>query len=207
MEMSGESLMMRAVCSSADVSAADFYRGIATRDTLTKVAGACNKFNENSNLHIRSVSSDKASRIIDDIDRIQNLAQRKIDLVIIDHLHIAKPDGKHHGRLESLTEISGAYKAMAMAYRCPVIALAQLSKASAQQERIPTLADLRESGSIEQDADRVILLHRTNNTADRMEYEPMDAMLVKSRNSVVGTVQCLFHGRSTTFIESKEVVW
>ena len=201
MEMSAESLMGRAVCAEAGISFGNFYSGLVTKDSLQKAATGASCFANNRSLYIRDVARDKPSAIRREIERVQNIESRKVDLVIIDHLHIGGADNQHKNRLEALTEISAGYKEIAMNYRCPVIALAQLTKSSSNENREPILSDLRECGAIEQDADRVIMLHRINNGATRQDYEPMSLMLLKARNSSVGVVRAVFHGKSTSFLE------
>ena len=200
MEMTKNILTMRAVCAQSGVSSADVMRGVITKTTLQKMADGASSFSENKNLYIRECPHDKPNAIRREINRVQNITGKKIGLVVIDHIHIAGSDSSHKNRLESLTEISGAYKAIAIEYATPVFVLAQLTKTSANKNRKPVLSDLRECGAIEQDADRVILLHRIeSNETGILEYQKMVMIVAKSRNGYTGEIPALFHGASTSF--------
>jgi replicative DNA helicase len=199
LEMSAESLMARAICSKAGVSLGRFLSGKGSTADFNNFGKSVDEY-KIENLFIRDVPRDKPSSIETEINRVQDKIGKKLDILIIDHIHIAGSDGKHNGRLETLTEISGEYKRFASKYELSLFALAQLSKANAQQNnRSPTLADLRECGAIEQDATNVILLHRMNANGLRQEEEPMEIILAKARNSAVGAIPATFVGKSMTF--------
>ena len=131
---------------------------------------------------------------------------KTLDLLIVDHLHITKASDRYSGnRVSEVTEISGGLKALAKELHVPVMALAQLSrKVEEREDKRPMMADLRDSGSIEQDADTIIFLFREeyylrNAVADQYENEKriarlvdvenqLEAIVAKQRNGPVGTV-------------------
>ena len=99
-------------------------------------------------------------------------AQRGLDLIIIDHIQLMASEHHYRERTAEITEISGRLKQVAMKLHVPILALSQLSRAvEGRGDKVPQLSDLRESGSIEQDADVVLLLWRnsyyTKNDSDR----------------------------------------
>jgi replicative DNA helicase len=140
----------------------------------------------------------------------QNLERqgRKLGLVIVDHMHIVRPSNRYSGaRVNEVGEISAALKGLAKELDVPVIALAQLSRAlESRDDKRPTMADLRDSGSIEQDADAIIFVYReayylereTAPTADREAVridrlidakDQLEAIVAKQRNGPTGTVK------------------
>jgi replicative DNA helicase len=140
----------------------------------------------------------------------QNLERqgRKLGLVVIDHMHIVRPSNRYSGaRVNEVGEISAALKGLAKELDVPVIALAQLSRAlESRDDKRPTMADLRDSGSIEQDADAIIFVYReayylereTAPTADREAVridrlidakDQLEAIVAKQRNGPTGTVK------------------
>jgi replicative DNA helicase len=140
----------------------------------------------------------------------QNLERqgRKLGLLIVDHMHIVRPSNRYSGaRVNEVGEISAALKGLAKELDVPVIALAQLSRAlESRDDKRPTMADLRDSGSIEQDADAIIFVYReayylereTAPTADREAVridhlidakDQLEAIVAKQRNGPTGTVK------------------
>jgi replicative DNA helicase len=142
--------------------------------------------------------------------RLDRLKQ-SLGLVVVDHMHIMRPSERYKGnRVSELTEISGGLKALAMELGVPVLALAQLSRAvEARDEKRPQLSDLRDSGSLEQDADTVILLYREEYYLERGKFDDPDKEdkrvarlfdvrnrlelnIAKQRNGPVGTETIFF---------------
>ena len=96
-----------------------------------------------------------------------------LGLIVVDYLQPAKPDRERESRTVDITEVSAGLKAVAKALDVPVLALAQLSRAVEQRDdKRPQLADLRDSGAIEQDADQVLFLYRDEYYASRQEPDP-----------------------------------
>ena len=123
-----------------------------------------------------------------------------IDLILIDYLQLMSGSSSEN-RQQEVSEISRSIKALAKEMECPVIALSQLSRAPEQRaDHRPMLSDLRESGSIEQDADLVMFLYRDeyyNKETD--EKNVAECIVAKQRNGPVGTVKLAFLGQLSKF--------
>jgi replicative DNA helicase len=139
--------------------------------------------------------------------------ERGIDLIIIDYLQLIQSDGKNETRVQELSNITRALKTLARELNVPILALSQLSRAiEARPSHIPQLSDLRESGSIEQDADVVIFIHREDlnyspedwSKVHDIENEPYprglaDIIIAKHRNGPVGQIKLRFLERIARF--------
>ena len=123
-----------------------------------------------------------------------------IDMILIDYLQLMSGSGSE-SRQQEVSEISRSIKALAKEMECPVIALSQLSRAPEQRaDHRPMLSDLRESGSIEQDADVVMFLYRDeyyNKESD--EKNIAECIIAKQRNGPTGTVKMMFLGEYSKF--------
>jgi len=132
--------------------------------------------------------------------------EKDIGLVIIDYLQLITP-GHSHGSdnlVQQVTEISRSLKGMARELDVPVIALSQLSRAVEQRGGRPRLSDLRDSGSIEQDADVVMFIHREDMMKNRSDNEERtniaEILIEKHRNGPVGKIDLRFDDEKTTFV-------
>jgi replicative DNA helicase len=135
-----------------------------------------------------------ASQIAGRARKYQQALERKgrtLDLVVVDHLHLVRASDRYRGNATGeLTEISGALKALAKDLNVPVVALAQLNRGvEGRENKRPTLADLRQSGSIEQDADLVLMLYReayylTVRCSDPREEGDRIARLMEVQNRI-----------------------
>lgn len=196
LEMSRESLVMRMLCSHAEVSAFRLNRGILpTREAHGKLTTAA------------SVLS-KAPIYLDDTGgldvmelraRARRLKQKNgIELIVIDYLQLLHArEYARQGRQIETAAISGDLKAMAKELNVPVLVLSQLSRAPEQRDRlvVPKLSDLRDSGAIEQDADVVCMLRRPCKYPDDDEAEDLTLAVVdvaKQRNGPTGDVRLNF---------------
>ena len=123
-----------------------------------------------------------------------------IDLILIDYLQLMSGSNSEN-RQQEVSEISRSIKALAKEMECPVIALSQLSRAPEQRaDHRPMLSDLRESGSIEQDADIVMFLYRDEYYNKETEDKNIaECILAKQRNGPVGTVKMAFIGALSKF--------
>ena len=128
--------------------------------------------------------------------------ERDLGLVIIDYLQLITPSTARNGdsMVQQVTEISRALKGMARELDVPVLALSQLSRAVEQRGGRPRLSDLRDSGSIEQDADVVMFIHREDKGNDQAERPGIAEILIeKHRNGPVGKVELRFDQEKTSF--------
>jgi replicative DNA helicase len=133
-------------------------------------------------------------------------AEHKLGLVLIDYLQMIRPAGRAENRVQEISQITRALKALAKELNVPVIALSQLSRASEQRsgsDKRPQLSDLRESGSVEQDADVVMFVYRE-------EYYKRDdpslkgratIIIAKQRNGPTGDVEMTFESEYTRFVQ------
>ena len=135
-----------------------------------------------------------------------------LSLMIVDYLQLVVPTGTGRGsnRQEEVSSISRALKGLAKELKVPVVVLSQLTRAPEREERKPQLADLRESGAIEQDADVVLFINRPNfYKTDLPEEDRAKAELIiaKQRNGPTGSLNFVFLGRHTRFEEAAPDAW
>jgi replicative DNA helicase len=131
-------------------------------------------------------------------------ARQGLDLVIVDYLQLMSGGSSRYGnRTEEVSSISRALKRMAGELSIPVVALSQFSRESAKENREPQLSDLRESGSIEQDATLVLFVHFTRGWDMRAGVETGDAKLIvaKQRNGACTWIPLTFHAPTGRFYE------
>lgn len=124
-----------------------------------------------------------------------------LGMVVIDYLQLIQSGGRHDSRQQEVADISRSLKIMAKDLNVPVLCLSQLSRQSETREA-PILSDLRESGSIEQDADIVLFLNRKNGTDLPPEEQNMaECIIAKHRNGSTGSIPLVWRGEFTTYME------
>lgn len=129
--------------------------------------------------------------------------EKELGLIIVDYLQLITPTNMRaaDSLVQQVTEISRSLKGMARELNVPVLALSQLSRAVEQRRGRPRLSDLRDSGSIEQDADVVMFIHREDKMNDNSDRPNIAEILVeKHRNGPVGKVELFFDAEKTTFL-------
>jgi replicative DNA helicase len=137
----------------------------------------------------------------------RRLKRKKLDLIVIDYLQLIAPSGKSGNRVQEISEITWGLKCLAKDMAVPVVALSQLSRAvESREDKRPMLSDLRESGSIEQDADVVMFVYRDQyyleraNRAVPFEVEnTAEVIVAKQRHGPIGSVTCHFDHSSAWF--------
>ena len=131
-------------------------------------------------------------------------AEEGLDLVVIDYLQLMNPEGKSDSRTQEISVISRNLKLLARELDCPIIVLSQLSRAPEQRtDHRPMLSDLRESGSIEQDADIVIFLYRDEYyNEDTEAVGEAEVIIAKQRSGPTGTVKVAWLDKLTKFVDS-----
>ena len=198
LEMPREQLAMRMLCADARVDMQSVRHG-SLRDedwlALSKALGPLAA----SNLYIDDTSGITPSQLRSRCRRLK--LERGLDLIMVDYLQLMSADGRVENRQNEVSEISRSLKGIAKELNVPLIALAQLSRAGAQRsDKRPILSDLRDSGSIEQDADIVMFLHREEyydpNTEDKNIAE---VIVAKQRNGPLGTIKLAWLGQYTRF--------
>ena len=150
---------------------------------------------------------DRASVTITDIKRFARSVNRRKPLagVVVDYLQLmSPPPGDKRPRQEFVADMSRQLKVLAMEMKVPVIMLSQLNRGSTQREdKLPTIADLRESGAIEQDADVVILLHREIMGDTRGD---LSMLVAKNRNGSTNVAELDFHGHYSMALDKGELL-
>jgi replicative DNA helicase len=127
----------------------------------------------------------------------------KPECIVIDHLHLMQTEDNNSSYYNKLTSISNALKELAIELNVPVFVLAQLNRSSDKEEREPSDHDLRDSGAIEQDADRVVLLHRPHRSTNEWighEKDPAIVIVKKNRNMGPAKIKCWFTKATMEFI-------
>lgn len=202
LEMSKAQLVGRILSSVAQVSSEKLRRGQLDGDDWNRVAKAAELMG-NARLYI----DDKADMTPQDMrSRLRRLkVDHGLDLIIIDYIQLMKGrSGKNSNpdnRQQEISEISRNLKIMAREFNVPLIALSQLSRAvEARQDKRPLLSDLRESGSLEQDADIVAFLYRDKYyTKDENAQDITEVIISKHRNGALDNIKLLFDGALTRF--------
>jgi replicative DNA helicase len=127
-------------------------------------------------------------------------AQRGIKLVIIDYLQLLTSGKKFENRQQEVSEFSRALKLLAKELEVPIVALSQLNRGPEQtQDKRPLLSHLRESGSLEQDADIVLLLHRERQVEQGQNTSDAEILIAKHRNGEMRDIKVLFEGHYSRF--------
>jgi replicative DNA helicase len=134
----------------------------------------------------------------------------KLDLVIIDYLQLLTTSKRTTNRVEEVSKISRQLKMMARELQVPVLALSQLSRdIEKREDKRPVLSDLRESGSIEQDADIVMFLHReqpkNEDTTRKTRNAKTELIVAKNRQGVTDSIKLVFDGSHSMFIRSDAI--
>lgn len=128
-------------------------------------------------------------------------SEHGLGLIVVDYLQLMTTSKNYDNMVNQVTEISRSLKQLARELDVPVLALSQLSRAVEARGGKPRLSDLRDSGSIEQDADLVMFIHREDRYKDAAEKDNIAEILVeKHRNGAVGSIQLHFDARTTSFI-------
>jgi replicative DNA helicase len=201
LEMSSQQLVDRMLAAEARVDAWKLRTGKLSTDTeFSQVRDAIDRL---SNAPV--FMDDKPGQNILAMRSVARRMKREhgLGLIIVDYLQLMSPTGKHSADslVQQVTEISRSLKALARELDVPVLALSQLSRAVEQRRGKPRLSDLRDSGSIEQDADVVMFIHREdkmNETTDRPNIA--EILVEKHRNGPVGSVELYFDDKKTSFL-------
>lgn len=130
-----------------------------------------------------------------------------LGLIIIDYLQLVKSYKNYDSRVQEITEISRSLKELAREMNVPVLAISQLSRAPEQRiSQIPKLSDLRESGSIEQDSDVVLFIHRPKEAGQIAPSNQADIIIAKQRNGPLGVVTLYFDPETASFYSTEQTI-
>lgn len=197
MEMNAETVVQNMLCSHARIPAMILRSGKISEEDFQKLLLAAGSFAE-APIYIDDTSVLSALELRARARRYQ--ADYNVGLIVVDYLQLMEMKGSAESRQQEIAMISRSLKALARELNIPVVALSQLSRApETREDRRPRLADLRESGAIEQDADVVILLYRpgyyTNDPNDRT----CEAIVAKQRSGPTRTVPLIFQNEYMRF--------
>jgi replicative DNA helicase len=200
LEMSKESLVMRMLCSEGRVDAHRFRSGFLSKDEWARLAGALGILAD-ARIYIDDTPG---ISVLEMRAKARRLAaeQKKLDLIIVDYLQLMSGSSRRsESRQQEVSQISRDLKGLAKELNVPLIALSQLSRApEARSDHRPQLSDLRESGSIEQDADLVAFIYREEQYNRTEENEGVAELIIaKQRNGPTGTVNLAFLKEFTRF--------
>ncbi len=201
LEMAKEQLAMRMLASEARVDSQRMRKGFLGETDWPKLTTAAGSLSD-ALIFIDDTPAISALEMKAKARRLK--AEHGLGLVILDYLQLMKgSDSSRDSREQEISEISRSLKALAKELSIPVIALSQLNrKVEDRTNRRPQMADLRESGAIEQDADVIIFLYRDevyNKSEDNPEKGIAEVIIGKQRNGPVGTVKVAFLERYTRF--------
>src|ERR1035438_3064839 len=200
LEMSKESLLTRMLCAAARVDSQRFRAGFLSQEERRKLNHSLNELVE-APLYIDDTSGVHLMDMHAKLRRLQQ--EHKVGLVIVDHLQWMTVPGRQENRNQEVSTLSRGMKLMAKELNVPMMVLSQLSRAveTRQGDHRPQLSDLRESGSIEQDADVVGFVFREEvYNRDREDLKGLAELIVaKQRNGPTGTVNLVFLHAQTKF--------
>ncbi|KGL38270.1 replicative DNA helicase [Listeria sp. SHR_NRA_18] len=201
LEMGAEQLVMRMLCAEGNINAQNLRTGSLTADDWQKLTIAMGTLS-NSGIYIDDSPGVRVNEIRSKCRRLQQEAG--LGMIVIDYLQLISGSGRNGGenRQQEVSEISRSLKALARELKIPVIALSQLSRSvESRQDKRPMMSDIRESGSIEQDADIVAFLYRDDYYDHESENDgTIEIIIAKQRNGPVGTVQLAFVKEYNKFV-------
>src|SRR5918997_6841245 len=200
LEMSKESLVMRMLCSQGNIDAQRFRNGFLSRLEWAQIAKSLGILADTKIF----LDDTPGLSVLEMRAKARRLAaeQKKLDLIIVDYLQLMTGSSKRvESRQQEVSQISRELKALAKELNVPLIALSKLSRApEARADHRPQLADLRESGAIEQDADVVAFIYREEQYNRTEENAGLaEIILAKQRNGPTGTVKLAFLKEFTRF--------
>lgn len=201
LEMGKVQLAERMLCSRAKIDAQLVRRGAVEPEIYQDLIQTCSELSE-APMYIDDTPGMTPLEIRAKARRMK--AQYDIQLIMIDYLQLMSLGGRVDSRQQEISTISRQLKSLARELDVPVIVLSQLNRAAEQREdHRPRMSDLRESGSIEQDADVIMLLHREDyyhrGEPDYEQDNQAEVIIAKQRNGPTGIVKLLFQGQYTRF--------
>lgn len=205
LEMSKEELVDRLLVSQADVDAWRLKTGKLSDDDFARLSEAMGELavaplyiDDTPGMNLFEMRT-KARRL---------LVNQKLKLLVVDYLQLVDPGRHYDSRVQEVSMVSQSLKNLARELKIPVLAVSQLSRAvESRGSKIPQLADLRESGAIEQDADVVMFLYREDqDSTEKWEHQMVKLLIAKHRNGPLGEIDLIFKGDRIRFygVEKKE---
>jgi replicative DNA helicase len=200
--MSASQLVDRILCSEANIDLWKLRTGRLSDkgedNDFTKIQEAMGILSD-APIFIDDTAASTVLEIKTKARRLQS--EHDLGLIVIDYIQLINPTGSQSNPVQQMTEISRSLKALARELDIPVLAISQLSRASEQREdKRPRLSDLRESGSLEQDADVVLLIFREDLAHKNSEKKNIaEIIIAKHRNGPTGSVELYFNQDKVSF--------
>ena len=208
LEMTKEELAQKLLCSIGKVRMDLLQKGKLSESDESgwKRLWEARKILKKTSIYVDDSPTNNITTILSKCRRLK--ATRGLDLIVVDHLQLIYPDVRSaENRQQEVTEISRGLKVIAKDLNVPVLALSQLSRGVTQRKGKPMLSDLRESGSIEQDADIVMFIYRPDKVADpkevatgAVEKNVAEVIIEKNRSGDRGSAKLLFKGEYSKFV-------
>ncbi|MGM0480771.1 MAG: replicative DNA helicase [Pseudomonadota bacterium] len=200
LEMPAEQIMMRMLASLSRVDQNKVRTGRLEDDDWARIASVMNILNEKNNLYIDDASGLTPTEVRSRSRRIAR-DHGGLAMIMVDYLQLMTVPGMSENRTLEIAEISRSLKSLAKELNVPVVALSQLNRSLEQRaDKRPVNSDLRESGSIEQDADVVMFIYRDEvYHPDSAEQGLAEIIIGKQRNGPIGRVELKFHGHLSRF--------
>jgi len=200
LEMSKEQLVIRMLCSQANVEGTRLRTGYLTESDWPKLTIAAGNLSD-APIYIDDTAALSALELRAKARRLKS--EYGLGMVIVDYLQLMKGRARVESRQQEISEISRSLKALAKELNIPVIAVSQLSRKTEERTgNKPQLSDLRESGAIEQDADLILFIYRDevyNRSEDNPNRGKAEVIIGKQRNGPIGKIDLAFLDKFTTF--------
>lgn len=202
LEMSKDEMIDRLICAEANIDLWKLRTGklssTGENDDFSRIGHAMGILSE-SPIFIDDTATLNVMEMRTMARRLQ--AEHGLGLIIIDYLQLIESRGKSDNRVQEVSDISRSLKGLARELNVPIVALSQLSRGiESRQDQKPKLSDLRESGSIEQDADVVLFIYREDRVNKNTENKNIaDILVSKHRNGPIGEVKLYFNEQCTSF--------
>jgi len=202
LEMSKEEVIDRLICAEANIDLWKLRTGRLSdsgeNDDFSKIGHAMGVLSE-APIFVDDTANINVMEMRTMARRLQ--AEHGLKMLVIDYLQLMEGRGKTDNRVQEVSEISRSLKGLARELNIPIVALSQLSRGiESRTDQRPKLSDLRESGSIEQDADVVLFIYREDKTKTDSENKNIaEIMVAKHRNGPIGSVKLFFNEQYTSF--------
>lgn len=203
LEMGERQILGRAIANLSEINSETvmYDSQLVNKPEYTKVLQAANGISK-TGLFIRTLDVNTPHKIFNQAIQIQG--KHGLDVIIIDHVHLMDSDKENESQNVTMTKISKALKRMAIELDIPVIALAQLSRGvENRQDKHPVMSDLRDSGSLEQDADKLIMLYRDSYYNKSNHDDIVEIMVKKHRDGRLGDVNVKFEKKYSKMVEAE----
>lgn len=201
MEMPAESIMMRMISSFGGIHQGH-VRSAKMDETEWERFFSAVSFLQNTHLYIDARNNLPPNEVRATCRRIAKNHENGLGMIVVDYLQLMKVPGMEGNRVNEIGEISRSLKALAREMSCPVVALSQLNRSLENRtDKRPVMADLRESGSIEQDADLIMFIYRDEvYHKEKADNKGLAEIIIgKQRNGPIGKVPLVFRGEFTRF--------